>query len=89
LRREGVLYLNAFAAEDHERLAGVLNALADRPWVLTYDNAPQVAELYSERRRREFELNYSAHRVGKATEVVVLSDALPDIAQGWPLTPEL
>lgn len=57
--------------------------------MLTYDNAPQVAELYSERRRREFELNYSAHRVGKATEVVVLSDALPDIAQGWPLTPEL
>ena len=86
--KAGSLYLNAFAAADHEKLAGVLNGVASRFWVLTYDNAPQVAELYASRRRREFELNYSAHRVGKATEIVVLSDALPDVAQGWHLTSE-
>jgi len=28
---------------------------------------------------------YSAHRVGTATEIVVLSDALPEIGHGWPL----
>lgn len=85
--KAGSLYLNAFSATDHENLARVLNSVADRPWVLTYDNAPQVAELYAARRRREFELHYSAHRVGKATEVAVLSDSVPEIGQGWPLTP--
>lgn len=85
--KAGSLYLNAFSATDHEDLARVLNSVADRPWVLTYDNAPQVAELYAARRRREFELHYSAHRVGKATEVAVLSDSVPEIGQGWPLTP--
>ncbi len=83
--KAGSLYLNAFAAEDHEALARVLNKHMDAPWLLTYDNAPQVAELYGARRRREFELNYSAHRVGKATEIAVLSDALPEIGEGWNL----
>lgn len=83
--KAGSLYLNAFAAENHEALAGVLNNVANSHWLLTYDNVPQVAELYAERRRRKFELNYSAHRVVKATEVAVLSDALPDIGEGWPL----
>ncbi len=84
--KAGSLYLNAFSATDHENLAKVLNSVAGRPWILTYDNAPQVSELYSERRRREFELHYSAHRVGKATEVAVLSESLPEIGHGWPIT---
>lgn len=83
--KAGSLYLNAFSAGDHAELARVLNGVAYRPWVLTYDNAPQVAELYPERCRREFELHYSAHRVEKATEIVVLSDAVPDVGDGWPL----
>lgn len=83
--KAGSLYLNAFTAENHEALARVLNSVSDSHWLLTYDNAPQVAQLYAARRRREFELHYSAHRVVKATEVAVLSDALPDIGEGWPL----
>jgi DNA adenine methylase len=83
--KAGTLYMNAFTQENHEALAEVLNRVADRPWILTYDNAPQVRTLYADRRRREFELNYSAHRVTKAIEVAVLSDALPDVGDGWPV----
>ncbi|MFI7460926.1 DNA adenine methylase [Nonomuraea sp. NPDC049646] len=80
------LYMNAFAPADHESLAAVLNARAMRNWVLTYDNVPQVADLYRDRRRHEFELSYSAHRARKAKEIVVLSDSLLDVGAGWPLT---
>lgn len=83
--KAGTLYLNTFKAEDHANLAQVLNGLARSSWLLTYDNVPQVSELYEERRRRAFELNYSAHRVTRATELAVLSDALPEIGEGWPL----
>lgn len=85
--KAGSLYLNAFTADNHAELARVLNNLADSPWLLTYDKARQVAELYAERRRREFELHYSAHRVGKATEVAVLSDIVPEIGEHWPPVP--
>ena len=74
--KAGSLYMNYFSAEDHERLAACLNGLKDRQWILTYDNVPRVPELYKERRREVFSLNYSAHRVVKANEVMVFSDGL-------------
>lgn len=74
--KAGSLYMNSFSAKDHERLANCLNRLSDRRWLLTYDDVPQVADLYSERRREQFSLNYSAHRVLKASELMVFSDGL-------------
>lgn len=82
--KAGSLYLNAFALVDHERLAKTLNHLSRGSWLLTYDNVPQVHDLYAKRRRRTFGLNYSAHRVTKATEIAVLSDAVADVGEGWP-----
>lgn len=82
--KAGSLYLNAFELKDHAALAEVLNDVSNSNWLLTYDNVPQVGELYAARRRRTFELNYSAHRVTRATETVVLSDSLPDVPDGWP-----
>jgi DNA adenine methylase len=81
--KAGSLYLNAFGEDDHEKLAGVLNGRAAGTWLLTYDDVPRVHELYSERRRRTFNLHYSAHRVMKATEIAILSDSLSDIPDGW------
>ncbi|QIG44173.1 DNA adenine methylase [Nocardioides anomalus] len=74
--KAGSLYLNAFKAANHEALAKIMNGRAKKNWVLTYDNVPQVSALYGARRRVEFGLHYSAHRVTKATEVMVFSDPL-------------
>jgi DNA adenine methylase len=70
------LYLNAFAEEDHVSLATTLNSLPRLNWLLTYDNVTKVHELYADRRREIISLNYSAHRVLKAHEVMIYSDAL-------------
>lgn len=82
--KAGGLYLNAFSPVDHKSLAEVLNSHASKSWLLTYDNVPQVDELYQDRRRHEFELSYSAHHARKAKEIVVLSDSLLDVGVGWP-----
>lgn len=74
--KAGSLYLNAFQEADHTALAECLKGVARAKWILTYDNVPQVAALYSELRRRLFALNYSAHRVMKANEVMVFSPEL-------------
>jgi DNA adenine methylase len=79
------LYMNSFLPADHAELAMVLNARADRSWLLTYDNVPTVAELYPDRRRHEFGLYYSAHRARRAKEIVVLADSLEDVGAGWPV----
>ena len=74
--KAGSLYLNSFVSADHAKLAGCLNGYAGANWLLTYDNVPQVHDLYAGRRSLLFSLNYSAHRVLKAQEVMVLSDGL-------------
>jgi DNA adenine methylase len=74
--KAGSLYMNSFTLKDHADLAACLNEVALKNWVLTYDDVPQVAELYPERSRRHISLNYSAHRVMKAREIMVLSDSL-------------
>lgn len=68
--------MNSFTPADHADLAQCLNGVSSANWVLTYDNVPQVAELYPDRRRQAVSLNYSAHRVMKAQEIMVLSDSL-------------
>jgi len=83
--KAGSLYMNYFRANDHAALAKDLNEKSAGHWLLTYDAVPQVSELYGDRRVRQFGLNYSAHRVTKATEVAVLSDSLIDVGEGWPL----
>lgn len=74
--KAGSLYLNSFSGNDHTMLAECLNGYSDTKWVLTYDNVPQVQALYSDRRSTPFSLNYSAHRVVKAQEIMVFSDGL-------------
>ncbi|SHJ48380.1 DNA adenine methylase [Tessaracoccus bendigoensis DSM 12906] len=74
--KAGSLYLNAFKGGDHEALAECLKRVTRAKWILTYDNVPQVAALYSDLRRRLFALNYSAHRVMKANEIMVFSPEL-------------
>ncbi len=74
--KAGSLYMNAFEEADHRQLAQCLNNVQRAFWVLTYDNVPNVAALYPARKRRLFLLNYSAHRVTQALEIMVFSDSL-------------
>lgn len=84
--KAGGLYMNSFRASDHEVLAQTLNGVADSPWLLTYDNVEAVHRLYPERRRSLFELCYSANGASRAQEIAVVSDAMADIDDGWPIS---
>ncbi|WP_419402777.1 DNA adenine methylase [Mycobacteroides abscessus] len=83
--KAGSLYMNTFEEQDHSSLAVMLNSYSSSRWILTYDDVPQVHDLYSQRRRRRFDLNYSAYTAKKATEVLVVSDAMENVSEGWPV----
>lgn len=74
--KAGTLYMNSFAERDHAALAKVLNGTADRRWVLTYDDVPEVEQFYPDRRQQSISLSYSARRVIKAREIIIYSDGL-------------
>lgn len=75
------LYLHAFDADAHLKLAKVL-ASTDYPWILTYDNDPRITHmLYSGGRCATFDIPHTAHRQHVGTEAVIYSEHLvvPDL----------
>jgi DNA adenine methylase len=72
------LYLNSFGERDHNLLASCLRRHRGAWWMLTYDDAPLVRELYADMHLGEYTLHWSARNQGMATELYVLSDPLAD-----------
>lgn len=70
------LYLNSFNDDQHRSLAQWLNALSEANWVLTYDVAAFIKDLYGDRTSLEFNLHYSANRREVAREFMVVSDTV-------------
>lgn len=66
------LYLSFYEAKDHARLAKQIKALPV-PWMLTYDDVPQIAGLYEDLPMYRKSLVYYAQQKRKASELLVLS----------------
>jgi DNA adenine methylase len=69
------LYKNSLTLNDHKRISDLLLNKIKRPWILTYDDVPEILELYKTKDIRRFNLTYSAANKGKATEIIVSSDS--------------
>lgn len=69
------LYLSFYESEDHARLAGLIRTL-QVPWMLTYDDVPQIADLYQDLPQYRKSLIYYAQRKRRASELLVLSPKL-------------
>jgi len=64
------LYTNFYEPEDHQKLSKVITKL-NRPWILTYDNSPEIQQLYRQRNQYRFNLNYSAAHKRIGTELLI------------------
>lgn len=66
------LYLNAYDPDDHENLAWALGKMkrSDR-WVLTYDDAQEIRDLYQNNITLTYTLNYSAAKSKKGRELLI------------------
>ena len=69
------LYKNYFTPRDHQRICSVIADEINAPWIITYDDVPQIAEMYAQYVMRHFDLTYSAANKGKAAELMIFSDA--------------
>ena len=69
------LYTSFYSPDDHAAVSDAVLAL-ERPWIVTYDNADAVRDLYRDRRQYVFDINYSlaVKRVGN--ELLIASKGL-------------
>jgi len=69
------LYLNYYTSKDHETLARLIKKIKV-PWMLTYDDTPEIAHLYKDLPVFRKSLNYFAQAKRKAYELLILSPSL-------------
>lgn len=70
------LYWRYYTDKDHKALAEALKYQKCLPWILTYDDAPEIRSIYCDLRRIPFCLNYSASKRKKGQELLILGDGV-------------
>lgn len=70
------LYQNHFVHEDHELLASTICRISDHDWVVSYDNVPQILDMYKGVDHEVFGINYSADSHYKGSEVMFFKNGL-------------
>jgi DNA adenine methylase len=68
-----LLYLNHYKPKDHAVLAHFLRRIKNIDWLVTYDNTPEIRELYSWGNITNFDLHYSAAFSKKGNEIMISS----------------
>ncbi len=71
------LYRNFYQHEDHLKVARLLGSgRFRRPWIVSYDNAPQIRAMYDYARSFTYGLKYTAQRRYEGSEVMFFSNRL-------------
>lgn len=70
------LYKNFYDKDDHQKIAEFLATRRNSSWVVSYDDVPEIRDIYSDFAPISYSLNYSAGAKTIGSEVIYLSDAL-------------
>lgn len=70
------LYQHHYGHGDHIQVRDMLKRIKEQNWILTYDDTPQIHELYSGFRQTRYSLNYTAQRKRKGTEIMIFDDKI-------------
>lgn len=65
------LYLNHYSSKDHAKVARHMKGTAQYKWVMSYDNVPEIVNLYKGLRQVPFNLDYSARDRRQGKEIMI------------------
>ena len=65
------LYLNFFNYDDHVRIEKMIREKVKCDWIITYDDAPEIAHIYDGYNLKRYNLNYSVYEKKRASEVII------------------
>lgn len=70
------LYLNAYTYADHEQVSKRIQAINNARWIVSYDAAREIKNLYKGCRKKEYSIIHTAHTAKLGEEVLFFSDNL-------------
>jgi len=70
------LYMNFFKLEDHKHIEREIRNRVNCDWIITYDDAPEIEEIYAAYPKMLYDLNYSVSKKCKASELLIFKDSI-------------
>lgn len=69
------LYTNFYKHEDHEKVANAIKSSPHKHWIVTYDSAEEINEIYDMKNKITYNLRYSiSQKSSKGSEFLFYSD---------------
>ncbi|RHL91771.1 DNA adenine methylase [Veillonella atypica] len=65
------LYMNYFGLDDHKSIERVIKKNVACDWIVTYDNTPEIREIYALYPTMLYDLNYSVSKKCRASELMI------------------
>lgn len=65
------LYKNSFLPSDHINIANSIVNGVNCPWIITYDDVPELKTIYAAFPKKCYTLNYSAANKGSGSELII------------------
>ena len=70
------LYTNHYGPQDHAAIAAFVQKKLKKPWVVSYDQHPEIERLYNTCERVDYGIRYSVQARYFGRELIVISDSL-------------
>lgn len=83
--KASTLYMNHYQDKNHKSVSDKIKSIRNIKWVVSYDNVPQIQELYSECQKKEFSFKHTAFESREGKEILFFSNNLvkPEIETEW------
>jgi len=81
------LYMNHYEDKNHKKVSEKIKSIENIKWIVSYDNVPEIKELYSDCKKKEFTFKHTAYEIRVGKEILFFSDNIkqPKIKNWNPL----
>ncbi|MCK4420312.1 DNA adenine methylase [candidate division WOR-3 bacterium] len=70
------LYMNHYKNSDHKRVSEEIKRMRNARWIVSYDNVPEIKNLYKGIKKKEYSLLHTANEIRIGKEILFFSDNL-------------
>jgi DNA adenine methylase len=68
------LYMNHYEDKNHKIVSEKIKSIKNIKWIVSYDNVPEIRELYSDCQKKEFSFKHTAYEIRDGKEILFFSE---------------
>ena len=66
--------MNHYESSNHKKVSDKIKSIENIKWIISYDNVPEIKELYSNCQKKEFSFKHTAYKSRIGKEVLFFSN---------------